>query len=371
MTMRVISWRPADVVVSRVGLLSTFLLLAMVFPASAGPVEIEVDLPGPEGAALARLGLLPEDPEDAPDPEEGAGASGPSGSGPDNGSPQDPQDDFWTVVVAWSPAATPDPVRTLAPTRLPPLAGLLRDVGGQAPTLTVQDPLTLLLGEEPEDDPAPQATSTAPAVESQIPAAILVATAATAATFAVFFLSGSTSAAGAGLSGPTAAGRKTLPVFSPLFTRFEGKKVLEHPNRAHLYTLVAGSPGIRLQDLCEETHLSRTAVTHHMRLLEQQHVVVSKKVGRSRHFYENGGRFERQQKDAYAVLQNDRSRTIARFIRENPGSIQKDLCDALDMRASIAHWHVKRLSEAHLVEPIRQGRTVSYFPAEAMAEVAL
>lgn len=208
--------------------------------------------------------------------------------------------------------------------------------------------------------------------------AVMMATVAAAATagslFAMFWTAGSTAgSAGAAASAKssTAGLKRVAPVFSPLFTRFEGREVLKHPNRAELYGLISGNPGVRLQDLCVETALSRTAVTHHLRLLEQQHLIVSERVGRSRHYYENGGRYEREKKDAYAVLQNERSRDIAHYIMSNPGTIQKNLCEALDVRASIAHWHIKRLQEASLVDCIRQGRTVSYYPAGTLAKLGI
>ncbi|HUR24888.1 MAG TPA: hypothetical protein VM327_02610, partial [Candidatus Thermoplasmatota archaeon] len=78
--------------------------------------------------------------------------------------------------------------------------------------------------------------------------------------------------------------------------------------------------------------------------------------------YENGGRFGRDQKDAYAVLQNDRSKEVAQFVKQNPGAIQKAICAAVGVQASVAHWHLRRLQEAQIVEAVRNGRTVSYFP---------
>lgn len=228
--------------------------------------------------------------------------------------------------------------------------------------------------------PTEEETETQSAYTPEAPSrtrAIVAATVAVAATagsiFVMFWTAGSTvgTAGTAAASKSSATGlRKVAPAFSPLFTRFEGRDVLKHPNRAQLYTLVAANPGVRLQDLCEETMLSRTAVTHHLRLLEQQHLLVSERVGRSRHYYENGGRYEREKKEAYAVLQNDRSKDIAQFILSNPGTIQKNLCESLDVRASIAHWHVKRLEEASLVEAVRKGRTVSYYPAGSLSSLA-
>ncbi len=180
----------------------------------------------------------------------------------------------------------------------------------------------------------------------------------------ILWFVGQSATIGAGAAGTAALrdGRKFLPYASPMFTRFEKDSVLGHPKREAIYGTIIGTPGITLQDLCEQSGLSRTAVTHHLRLLEHQHLIVSKRVGRSRHFFENGGRYGRHQKDAYAVLHNDRSKDIHDFIQSNPGAIQKDLCAKFEIQASVAHWHVKRLLEANLLEAVRHGRTVSYFP---------
>ncbi len=231
--------------------------------------------------------------------------------------------------------------------------------------------------DEPTDEAEPE---TAPAAESAQPLlppvaqTLIVAGAAAAGTFLLVWLTGSSGTLGAAgtAAGAKAAGtdlRRLLPFASPLFTRFEKDTVLGHPKREALYALIMQSPGVSLQALGEATGLSRTAVAHHLRLLELQHLVVSKRHGRSRHYFENGGRYGREQKDAYAVLQNDRSKAVADYVRDHPGAIQKELCVALGLQASITHWHVRRLQEALLVESVRKGRTVSYFPTVGLRQV--
>jgi predicted transcriptional regulator len=179
---------------------------------------------------------------------------------------------------------------------------------------------------------------------------------------------GASAAGAAGTGGKLAATdlKRLLPFASPLFTRFEKDTVLGHPKREALYGLILQAPGVSLQSLCDATGLSRTAVTHHLRLLELQHLIVSKRMGRSRHYYENGGRFGRDQKEAFAVLQNGRSKEVARFVQGHPGAIQKVICEALGLQPSVAHWHLARLQQSLLVESVRQGRTVSYFPGTSL-----
>lgn len=194
-----------------------------------------------------------------------------------------------------------------------------------------------------------------------------IATATVAATAVVLWIASSKAAA------PLVRRdiQRIIPIAAPLFTRFERTSVLEHPNREAMFALIQQTPGMSLQSLCNATTLSRTAVAHHLRLLEQNHVIVSKRVGRSRHYYENGGRYGRDQKEAYAVLQNDRSKDVARYIQGHPGSMQRSMCEALKIQPSIAHWHVRRLTEAGLVEPVREGRTVQYFPGATLQAIPL
>lgn len=266
--------------------------------------------------------------------------------------------------------------------RLAEQYGLLTLASDVHDSITNADPAHLIpvvIGTtEPEPEPQDTQVQTAATGEGwemdSKPLALLAGTAAAAGL--IFWIAGSSGTLGgaaAGGAGTTAAqqaaGRRFLPYASPLFTRFEKDTVLDHPKREGLYGMIVMKPGITLQDLCEGTGLSRTAVSHHLRLMEQQHIIVSKRVGRSRHFFENGGRYGRDQKDAYAVLHNDRSKEVHSFIETHPGSIQKDLCDALGIQASVAHWHVKRLVEANLIEAIRQGRTVSYFPSQTLRAV--
>jgi DNA-binding transcriptional ArsR family regulator len=209
---------------------------------------------------------------------------------------------------------------------------------------------------------APQTVVSQPEEATALAPILIAAGAATAATLIGFWIAGGSTLGGKAAAGAASEFRRILPFASPLFTRFERDTVLGHPRREALYGLIMQEPGISLQALGDRTNLSRTAAIHHLRLLEQQHLIVSRRVGRSRHYYENGGRYGHDQKEAYAVLQNPRTRAVAEYIQGRPGVVQKDLCEALSIQPSIAHWHVRRLAEAHIVEAVRQGRTVAYFP---------
>jgi DNA-binding transcriptional ArsR family regulator len=306
--------------------------------------------------------------------QQGSDPSEPSSSGSGSGSGSNPVSDA-------SNTARPVVVRVLREAdavadRLPedPLALALEQV---EPVREAAEGIPVLVFGTPEAEPASgvaPATASVAEVQSDANVPLLVgATAAAAAAITLLWLAGSSGSLGAGAAGAASGGklaatdlRRLLPFASPLFTRFEKDTVLGHPKREALYALILQDPGVSLQSLCDSTGLSRTAVTHHLRLMELQHLIVSKRMGRSRHYYENGGRFGRDQKDAYAVLQNDRSKQVAQFVKQNPGAIQKAICAAVGVQASVAHWHLRRLQDAQIVEAVRNGRTVSYFPGTGL-----
>ncbi len=311
-------------------------------------------------------------PSSPPPSAPGSGPSNPGSGGSEPGTQSGPMNPFDQPLPSQVPKAvaglipedtfegaglllgdTKDKVEEV-PESLPPLPALPQESEGQT---------------APPSEPSPQTQATKPAGSLLLAGSILaVGATAAAATYVVLWLAGSSTTVSAGAA--TSELRRLLPFASPLFTRFERDTVLGHPRREQIYARILQEPGISLQDLGTATGLSRTAVVHHLRLLEQQHLVISRRVGRSRHYFENGGRYGHDQKEAYALLRNDRSKAVAEFIRNNPGTMQKSLCAALAIPPSIAHWHVRRLQQGGLVETIRQGRAVAYFPGASMATVS-
>jgi DNA-binding transcriptional ArsR family regulator len=316
------------------------------------------------------------DAADSGDDGSGSG-TGDSGSGSGSGSGQ--KSPVTTVanaakpVVATAKKTASDALAALPPDPLGIALQQIEPVKQTAESL----PGLILPPEQAHGSPPSPASASVQEVVAPGNVPLLVAAGATAAAAAValLWLAGSSGSLGAGAAGTagkvgTSDLRRLLPFASPLFTRFEKDTVLGHPKREALYALILQDPGVSLQHLCDATGLSRTAVTHHLRLMELQHLIVSKRMGRNRHYYENGGRFGRDQKDAYAVLQNGRSKEVAQFVKQNPGAIQKTICAAVGVQASVAHWHLKRLQEAQLVEAVRSGRTVAYFPGTGLKALA-
>lgn len=155
--------------------------------------------------------------------------------------------------------------------------------------------------------------------------------------------------------------RRVVGFGAALFSRFTKDDVLEHPMRSRLHDVVVENPGINLVGLRQAAGCGRSQAEHHMAVLEKHRLVVSKRVGRARHFFKNGAGITTT-KTAYAVLQNDRTEAIASFIASHPGALQRDIREAFQTGSSTVSWHVRRLQEAGLVQRVVEGRTTRHFP---------
>ncbi len=356
-----------------VAALAATVALLLLAPSQASQVPGDGDLPhAPDAPAVPHV---PELPGALPlgsdvDPGETAGERINGGSGDE----EEPQ----PILPPRAKAVADEATQAVAELDLQAIIDdLLVDLPqpdvNDVPLPDVGDP-AMLIGSGQQQQPSTAAstqTASRAIVDRATPATIIASAALATGILLAWATKTGTLGAASVVAGSNLAqaeaGRRVIP--SPLFTRFQRETVLNHPKRGELYQLIADKPGICLQSLCDDTELSRTAVTHHLRLLEKQHLIVSKRNGRSRHYYQNGGRYGTEMKQAYAVLQNERSQAIAEFIHGHPGAIQKSICNRLGIDASVAHWHAKRLEEANLIRTVRQGRTVAYFPSAPLDQI--
>ncbi|MGQ0536246.1 MAG: winged helix-turn-helix transcriptional regulator [Methanobacteriota archaeon] len=145
--------------------------------------------------------------------------------------------------------------------------------------------------------------------------------------------------------------------------------MLDHATRQELYDVILREPGVTLAELEGRTEISRTALLHHLRVLERHGLVIALRRGRCRHFFLNGGPKSPEARLAFTAIRNDRSEGIARLVRDRPGIVQKEICAVLSIAPSVAHWHLSRLLEGGLVDARRAGRFVRYFPGRVWKEI--
>jgi len=172
-------------------------------------------------------------------------------------------------------------------------------------------------------------------------------------------------ALGLGASGMAAwIGLKRLAALlvAPLASRLQRGELLENDKRRAIYEEIQDNPGVNLRGLAEGLDLAWGTLLHHLRKLEDNHLITSDRYGKYRRFFLNGSTYSEDEQERLAALSTPSTARVAEYILENPGANQSEIGDAIGVTASTILFHVRRLKEVDLVEQERDGRYVHYYP---------
>lgn len=104
---------------------------------------------------------------------------------------------------------------------------------------------------------------------------------------------------------------------------------------------------------------------YHLSLLHKGQLVRTVEAGRERRFFPN--EMDPDRARLLALLSHGRRPEIARFIRDNPGTRQVDVCDALDVSRKTFRSCVHPLVAERLVHERRGLQDNRYFALDALA----
>lgn len=163
-------------------------------------------------------------------------------------------------------------------------------------------------------------------------------------------------------------------------TRLNQAHVLDHPLRAALVDLIRREPGIAFVPLYDrfKAHpefgpsVGHGSLSFHLLQLERFGFITTRKSGRHRRHYENGGGWNGDT-TRLAVLQADGIATLARIVLAEPGLNQQALWQRLlpyrsCSRQSIA-YHLRRMEDHGLVVAVRRGPGKNYVPTDKLARL--
>lgn len=156
----------------------------------------------------------------------------------------------------------------------------------------------------------------------------------------------------------------------PLYHRIREPQVLENEVRSNIYGIIRTTPGISARALHRASGQSWGTVVYHLRQLERNHLVKSQRVGRSRNFYENHGKYSGMEREI-AVLNAEKSVRLAHAICQAPGISQEALTAQSGLPQSTISYYVRKLKEAELIEERRVGKYATYYPTASLPAVLL
>ncbi|MHB8586818.1 MAG: winged helix-turn-helix transcriptional regulator [Thermoplasmatota archaeon] len=145
----------------------------------------------------------------------------------------------------------------------------------------------------------------------------------------------------------------------PLYSRIQRESVMDQSTRERIYGIIREDPGVHAHQISSRAGVGWGTTVYHLKLLEDHRLVVGERQGRYKRFFPSAGYVG--VKSAMGALRNETSSAVAAFVAEHPGTSQREVCEALNISASLVSWHVDRLEQAGLLKRVREGRSVRYF----------
>ncbi len=142
-----------------------------------------------------------------------------------------------------------------------------------------------------------------------------------------------------------------------LFSRIRKEDLLEHPVRADVFDAIQTDPGIHFQELVRRIGKGRGTMEHHVRKLVSAGLLVEK-AERGFTCYFPKGEVDRRLMDVAPLFKADGARRVVQAVQAQPGAATMELAATLGMATSTVNYHVKRLVDAGLLDPQREGRYV-------------
>ncbi|HEV8595313.1 MAG TPA: winged helix-turn-helix transcriptional regulator, partial [Thermoplasmata archaeon] len=151
-----------------------------------------------------------------------------------------------------------------------------------------------------------------------------------------------------------------LLFFLPLYSKIKRERVLDHFVRGQIFGYIQANPGEHYNGIKDALGLTNGSLAHHLRTLEREQFIKSKRFGLYRRFYPMNFRVPAD--DAFQP--NDIQGTIIQVIRDTPGITQKEIADRLGITPPTVNYHIGVLSDRNLVRVERRGRSTHCTVAE-------
>lgn len=148
----------------------------------------------------------------------------------------------------------------------------------------------------------------------------------------------------------------TLPLWAVLlrYSRYDDSDPLENDVRQQIYGLIERSPGTYISEVSEEVDASRSTVRYHVRILEEERLIVSEAVRGKHRFYLVGS----DDPQLAAALNDDATARVLNAIARLEPVTVSTLADELDRSPGTVSYHLDRLTDDGLLEREREGNAV-------------
>ena len=138
-----------------------------------------------------------------------------------------------------------------------------------------------------------------------------------------------------------------FPLYSKVSTN-----IFLNETRANIHQLISKDQGITFGAITRELELANGTAQHHIRILEREGIVKSKRVGKYTRYYLTG-----HEESSLTEIQEK----IMNEIKATEGLSQSDIASSLDTSRQVVNYNVKHLVETSLIKEVYIGNRCLYY----------
>jgi len=149
---------------------------------------------------------------------------------------------------------------------------------------------------------------------------------------------------------------KLLSLFVPLYSKLKKEK-LESGVRWEILGYLKAKPYATYSELKRDLGLTNGTLMHHLRILEREELIRSRRVGKYKIFYH----MDKRMPENFSYLSPIKKRLLE-YIMDNPGTVQKSLSRIFKKSQTDLNYHLNELYRMGLIKKKREGKYVKYYP---------
>ncbi|WP_455392308.1 winged helix-turn-helix transcriptional regulator [[Eubacterium] cellulosolvens] len=132
----------------------------------------------------------------------------------------------------------------------------------------------------------------------------------------------------------------SLSFFVPLYSKLNSSDIVSNNSRENILNLITSTPGITLGSITRKLKLRNGTAMHHLRILEREGYIKSKKTGKFRRYYILGTK---------ASGFNEIQDRIISKVQEEPGISQSEIARELSLSRQLVNYHMQDLVTSDVI----------------------
>mgnify|MGYP001262977752 CR=1 FL=1 len=136
------------------------------------------------------------------------------------------------------------------------------------------------------------------------------------------------------------------------------KKVLELNSRRKIYEVVRKFAGAHFREIERKSKLSTGSTRYHLNFLVKKDLINEKGEGNTIRYFPKG--FSSENKILLSLLRQKSIRGILLFILTHDNCIHEQIVQSVKLSPSTVSWHIKKLTQANIIESSRVGRKTNF-----------